>query len=170
MENAPPLHTRIGALCSVPVCPLPEDDVGLLVLDLGYEFRQGSHCYEPLAIRLQKGCSGALCAAPGSGATIRTWHTVRLSRDAELTLFVQGILRRLALRDIDNAVYIEGHLFAIRIPVFIAKAVTVFSGDLADKRMVAGRHARLVDEILLIRVLNLQNWKSECQYISDDTG
>lgn len=34
LEDAPPFHSRVGALCRVPVYPLSHHDVGLLILDL----------------------------------------------------------------------------------------------------------------------------------------
>lgn len=37
LEDTPPLYSRVGALSSVPVCPLAYDNVALLVLDLGNE-------------------------------------------------------------------------------------------------------------------------------------
>lgn len=37
LEDTPPLHSRVGALSRVPVCPLANDDVALLVLDLRNE-------------------------------------------------------------------------------------------------------------------------------------
>lgn len=37
LEDAPPLDSRVGALSSIPVCPLANDDVALLVLDLRNE-------------------------------------------------------------------------------------------------------------------------------------
>ena len=36
-KQVPPLDARVGALGRVAVCPLADDDVGLLVLDLGQE-------------------------------------------------------------------------------------------------------------------------------------
>jgi hypothetical protein len=39
LEDAPPLDARVCALCRVPVGPLADDDVALLVLDLRDELR-----------------------------------------------------------------------------------------------------------------------------------
>ena len=44
LEDAPPLHTRICALRCVSVGPFAHDDVALLVLDLGNQLGQLSHC------------------------------------------------------------------------------------------------------------------------------
>jgi len=37
LKDTPPLNSRVGALSSVPVCPLADNDVALLVLDLRNE-------------------------------------------------------------------------------------------------------------------------------------
>ena len=42
-EQIPPLDASVGALRRIPVCPLADDDVGLLVLDLGEQLRQPAH-------------------------------------------------------------------------------------------------------------------------------
>jgi hypothetical protein len=38
LEDAPPLDARVCALSRIPVGPLADDDITLLVLDLGSEF------------------------------------------------------------------------------------------------------------------------------------
>lgn len=46
-EDVPPLDTAVCALCSVAVGALADDDVGLLVLDLGQEFGEFLDCLVP---------------------------------------------------------------------------------------------------------------------------
>ena len=44
LEDAPPLDTGVGGLGGVAVGALADDDVRLLVLDLGHELGEGAHC------------------------------------------------------------------------------------------------------------------------------
>lgn len=44
LEQAPPFHARVGRLGRVAVRALADDDVGLLVFDLGEEFGEKADC------------------------------------------------------------------------------------------------------------------------------
>lgn len=50
LEDTPPLDPRIGALGCVSVRPLPNNNVALLVLNLGYEFGHLAHCEDVSAL------------------------------------------------------------------------------------------------------------------------
>lgn len=71
------------------------------------------------------------------------------------TFSLEGILWRVRLRDVDNAVDIEGDLLAGRTPVLIPEAVEIFAVVLCVEGVVAVGGGLLVDLVLADWVCNL---------------
>lgn len=70
-------------------------------------------------------------------------------------LGLKGVLLRIGLRDVDNAVDIERHLLVRRAPVLVAKAVGIFAVVLGVEGEVAVRDGLFVDLVLADRVGDL---------------
>lgn len=91
LEDAPPLDAGVGALGGIAVRALADDDVALLVLDLGEEFGEELDCgYE---------CQSRVTRAD-------CWLVA-------LTLLLKRVLRCLALRNVDDSVHIEADLLRV---------------------------------------------------------
>ena len=120
LEDAPPLDTRVGALGRVPVGALANNNVALLVLDLRNEFCHLADC-DP---------SACACLPASVG---------------QLTLLLQGVLRRLRLGYVDDAVNVERNLLGVCAPVLVVEAVDVFAVLGRMERVVAGGNAALMD-------------------------
>lgn len=71
------------------------------------------------------------------------------------TFFLQGVLRRLALGNVDDAVHVEADLFRVRGPVLVAEAVRVLPILRGVERMVARADRGLMYLVVTLRFLDL---------------
>lgn len=127
LEDAPPLDARVCRFSSVTVSALADDDIRLLIFHLRDELRERAYCM-----------SSVMCRCRQSRASTRV-------KAKKHTFFLQWILRRLVLRNIDNAMHIEADLLGVGAPVLVVEAVRVFPILCRNEAMVARRHATLVD-------------------------
>jgi hypothetical protein len=63
----------------------------------------------------------------------------------QLTLLLQGVLRRLGLGHVDDAVDVERNLLGVCAPVLVVEAVDVLAVLGGVERVVAGGNAAFVD-------------------------
>lgn len=105
------------------MCALADNDVALFVFDLGYELGKMAYCCMLVLILYE----WLYCC----------------------TFFLQWILGRLGLGNVNNAMHIERNLFCVGAPVLVAEAVCVAAVHGSGEGMVARGDSTFVDLVSL---------------------
>lgn len=139
LEDTPPFHPSVGALCGVPVYAFPDNDVRLLILDLSQGLRKSTNWYANLR-----------------SATRKPPKQNHASIICLYTFCFQRILRQFRFRNVHDAVNVERDLLGARCPTFVAEAVNVFSVRMCDKGIIFRGSGLLIILAISERIFDLK--------------
>lgn len=134
LEDAPPLHTAIGALGGVTVHSLAHNNVSLFIPHLGDSLRKlANYINERSVYSFSQITAQKCCEATGTSVS-----------SAIHTFGLQWILRHFGLGHVDDSVDVERHLLRVGGPALVAEAVGVLAIVGRGERVVFVRDGLLV--------------------------
>lgn len=151
LEDAPPLHTAIGALGGVTVHSLAHNNVSLLIPHLGDSLRKLANYINERSVY-----SSSQITVPEPPTMLRSsWHKVSSPIH---TFGLQWILRHFGLGHVDDSVDVERHLLRVGGPALVAEAVGVLAIVGRSERVVFVRDGLLVVLAVSQGVFDLDNF------------